>query len=99
MRLIWLSFPVGLHYMRLKVKLTFTLGGGWTPGLVPETDGLLETTAGSVATVYIPEDRVDLRERFSPASFPVITWSKAKGIYALPMTEEGYLKIGYRRTK
>ncbi|KAK9776223.1 putative FAD dependent oxidoreductase [Seiridium cardinale] len=82
-----------------EADLVIVSGGGWTPGLVPETEGLLETTAGSVATIHIPEDRPDLRERFSPENFPVITWSKAKGIYALPMTEEGDFKIGYRRTK
>ncbi|KAH6638583.1 FAD dependent oxidoreductase [Truncatella angustata] len=79
--------------------LVIVSGGGWTQGLVPETAGLLETTAGSVATIHIPEDRSDLRERFSPSNFPVISWSKAKGIYALPLTENGDLKIGYRRTK
>jgi sarcosine oxidase / L-pipecolate oxidase len=66
---------------------------------VGETEGLLETTAGSVATIHIPADRPDLRQRFSPENFPVITWSKAKAIYALPMTEGGDLKIGYRKTK
>lgn len=75
------------------------LGGGWTPGLVPEAQSLLETTAGSVATVKIPVDRRDLRERFSPENFPVVAWSKAKAIYSLPMTEEGDYKIGYRKTK
>lgn len=79
--------------------LVIVSGGGWTPGLVPETEGLLETTAGSVATIHIPENRPELRQRFSPENFPVVTWSKARGIYALPMTEGGDLKIGYRRTK
>ncbi|KAF7534342.1 hypothetical protein G7054_g6326 [Neopestalotiopsis clavispora] len=79
--------------------LVIVSGGGWTPGLVPETEGLLEATAGSVATIHIPENRPALRQRFSPENFPVVTWSKARGIYALPMTEGGDLKIGYRRTK
>ncbi|ETS85954.1 hypothetical protein PFICI_03979 [Pestalotiopsis fici W106-1] len=79
--------------------LVVVSGGGWTPGLVPETEGLLETTAGSVATIHIPETRPDLRKRFAPENFPVVTWSKVRAIYALPMTEGGDLKIGYRRTK
>lgn len=75
------------------------VGGGWTPGLVPEADGLLETTAGSVATIQIPEHRPDLLRRFSPDQFPVVSWGKEKGIYAFPTTEKGAVKIGYRKTK
>ncbi|KAI1863399.1 uncharacterized protein JN550_009510 [Neoarthrinium moseri] len=75
-------------------------GGGWTPSLVPEADGLLETTAGSVSSIRLPDDRPDLWERFSPEKFPVVSWNmKTKGIYAFPITEQGVLKIGYRKTK
>ena len=34
--------------------------GGWTPSLVPEVDDLVETTAGSVLSIRLPEDRKDL---------------------------------------
>jgi sarcosine oxidase/L-pipecolate oxidase len=37
--------------------------GGWTPGVVPEVDGILETTAGSVITIQLPQDRQDLWEK------------------------------------
>ena len=40
--------------------VTIVACGGWTPSLIPETEGLLETTAGSVVTIELPKDRVDL---------------------------------------
>lgn len=39
------------------------VGGGWTPSVVPEVEGLLETTAGSVCTIQLPTDRHDLWEK------------------------------------
>jgi sarcosine oxidase/L-pipecolate oxidase len=43
--------------------VTIIACGGWTPGVVPEVDGLLETTAGSVITIQLPKDRQDLWEK------------------------------------
>lgn len=39
--------------------------GGWTPSLIPEVDGRLETTAGSVVTIKLPEARKDLWDKVS----------------------------------
>lgn len=77
------------------------IGGGWTAGLLPEADGLIETTAGSVVTIQLPKDRPDLWERFSPENFPVITWGmyEGKDIYSFPRDENGVIKIGFRKTK
>ncbi|TGJ80283.1 hypothetical protein E0Z10_g8489 [Xylaria hypoxylon] len=85
--------------------LVVVAGGGWTAGLLPEADGLIETTAGSVATVQLPKDRPDLWDRFSPENFPVVTWGLGEGtgndkdIYSFPRDENGVIKIGYRKTK
>ena len=77
--------------------------GGWTPGhVLPEMDGLCETTAGSVMTIKIPESS-PLRERLLPDRFPVFQWNVRGGengsLYGFPLTEKGILKIGYRGTK
>ena len=79
----------------------FDTGGGWTPSLLPETSDLLETTAGSVFTIQIPEHRRDLWDRFGPRNFPVVSWGVADetGIYSFPRDEYGVIKIGYRGTK
>ncbi|KAI0391261.1 FAD dependent oxidoreductase [Xylariaceae sp. FL0594] len=84
-----------------EADLVVVAAGGWTAGLVPEADGLIETTAGSVATIRLPEDRKDLWERFSPENFPVVTWGmhEGKDIYSFPRDENGVIKIGYRKTK
>ncbi|KAI0428503.1 FAD dependent oxidoreductase [Xylaria sp. FL1042] len=85
--------------------LAVVAGGGWTAGLLPEADGLIETTAGSVATVQLPKDRLDLWERFSPENFPVVSWGMHEGrgsdrdIYSFPRDENGVIKIGFRKTK
>ncbi|KAI0473375.1 FAD dependent oxidoreductase [Xylariaceae sp. FL0804] len=81
--------------------LVVVAGGGWTASLVPEVSGLLETTAGSVATIQLPRDRRDLWERYSPDNCPVIAWGmrEGKGIYSLPRDENGVIKIGFRKTK
>jgi sarcosine oxidase/L-pipecolate oxidase len=69
--------------------------------LLPEAAGLIETTAGSVATIQLPADRPDLWERFAPENFPVITWGMKEGkdVYSFPRDENGAIKIGYRKTK
>ncbi|ORY71122.1 FAD dependent oxidoreductase [Pseudomassariella vexata] len=81
--------------------LVVVAGGGWTPSLIPEADGLLETTAGSIATIQLPKDRPDLWERFAPENFPVVTWGmkEGKGIYSFPRDGNGVIKVGYRGTK
>ncbi|KAI1097390.1 FAD dependent oxidoreductase [Jackrogersella minutella] len=81
--------------------LIVVAGGGWTPSLVPEVQSLLETTAGSVATVKIPKDRSDLWEQFSSENQPVIAWGswQDKEVYSLPRDENGVFKIGWRKTK
>ncbi|KAI0836483.1 FAD dependent oxidoreductase [Hypoxylon sp. FL0890] len=81
--------------------LVVVAGGGWTPSLVPEVQGLLETTAGSVANIQIPRDRPGLWERFAPENQPVISWGSRQGkeVYSLPRDENGVFKIGWRETK
>lgn len=37
--------------------------GGWTPGVIPELESILETTAGSVVTIQLPGDRRDLWDK------------------------------------
>ncbi|GME65576.1 Sarcosine oxidase protein [Neofusicoccum parvum] len=82
--------------------LTIMACGGWTPGLVPELDGLCEATAGSVVLFKIPR-KSKLWERFAPDQFP--TWlykmrdGAEGGLYGFARDERGYLKIGYRGTK
>lgn len=49
--------------------------GGWTPFLLPSTDQLLETTAGSVLSVQLPKNRPDLLEKYSEKNFPVWSWN------------------------
>ncbi|KAI0196490.1 FAD dependent oxidoreductase [Xylaria flabelliformis] len=81
--------------------LVVVAGGGWTAGLLPEAAGLIETTAGSVATIQIPHDRPDLWDRFSPENFPVVTWGMKEGkdVYSFPRDENGVIKVGFRKTK
>jgi sarcosine oxidase / L-pipecolate oxidase len=47
------------HYADVTIVAT----GGWTPSLVPEVEGMLETTAGSVTTFQIPRERKDLWDK------------------------------------
>ena len=84
-------------------SLTIVACGGWTPGnVLPEMAGLCETTAGSVATIQIPESS-PLRKRLLPSNFPVFQWNMRGGengsLYGFPVTETGIFKIGYRGTK
>ncbi|ODN79263.1 hypothetical protein L202_03277 [Cryptococcus amylolentus CBS 6039] len=80
--------------------------GGWTPSVVPEVEGLLETTAGSVVTVQLPEDRQDLWDKYAPENFPVWAYGltghespEYGGFYGFPRTQDGKIKIGYRGRK
>jgi sarcosine oxidase/L-pipecolate oxidase len=82
--------------------LVVVAAGGWTPALIPEVRNLLETTAGSVATITIDKKTMpQLWEKYAPENMPVLTWGmkEGKGVYMLPMTEEGVIKFGYRATK
>ncbi|OAA38967.1 FAD dependent oxidoreductase [Beauveria brongniartii RCEF 3172] len=76
--------------------------GGWTPSLVPELDGLCETTAGSVVLYKIPEGS-PLRQRFSHANFPAFMFKQREGVdgglYGFPVDHNGILKVGYRGIK
>lgn len=86
-----------------KASLTIVACGGWSPGLLPELDGLCETTAGSVATLQIPQENLHLRRRFSPEHFPVWQYKVHAGadgnLYGFPIDEKGMMKLGYRGTK
>ena len=55
-----------------EAELVIMACGGWTPSLVPELDGLCETTAGSVSILQLPNGNQELWDRFSPERFP--TW-------------------------
>lgn len=59
---LFIFLPAALTYKGVEADITF-LGGGWTPSVVPEVDGLLETTAGSVCTIQLPKERHDLWEK------------------------------------
>ncbi|OAA80335.1 FAD dependent oxidoreductase [Akanthomyces lecanii RCEF 1005] len=76
--------------------------GGWTPSLIPELDGLCETTAGSVVLYKIPEES-PLRQKLSHANFPAFMFKQREGVdgglYGFPVDHNGVLKIGYRGIK
>lgn len=68
---------------------------------MPEAEGILETTAGSVITVQLPQDRKDLWDKFSPEHFPVWSYGltghnspEYGGFYGFPRTKDGKVKIG-----
>lgn len=82
--------------------------GGWTPTLLPTTSSLLETTSGSVLSFRLPSSRPDLWSKFSPTNFPVWSFNMPSytrpgtsigGIYGLPRTPEGVVKIAFRGAK
>lgn len=86
-----------------KSALTIVACGGWSPNVLPELDGLCETTAGSVATLQIPPHLTHLLQRFSPENFPVWQYKVRAGaegnLYGFPIDEKGVIKLGYRGTK
>ena len=82
--------------------------GGWTPSLVPEVERLIETTAGSVLSIQLPNERPDLWDKYSPERFPVWSWrmnsykphqNDIGGLYGLPRTPEGVVKVAFRGAK
>jgi sarcosine oxidase/L-pipecolate oxidase len=83
-------------------NLTIVAGGGWTPTIVPEMDGLCETTAGSVCSYQLPRTS-PLWSRFAPENFPTfmigMRAGEEGGIYGFPRDTNGIVKIGYRGTK
>jgi sarcosine oxidase/L-pipecolate oxidase len=85
-----------------QAAMTIIACGGWTPTVLPQLDGLCETTAGSVAILQIPEGS-PLRDRFHHSRFP--SWAfkmrdgAEGGLYGFPADGNGHLKIGYRGTK
>ncbi|EOO03758.1 putative sarcosine oxidase protein [Phaeoacremonium minimum UCRPA7] len=85
-----------------RASLTVVACGGWTNQIVPQLDGLCETTGGSVAVIKIPKSS-HLYERFSPRNFPTFTYKMRDGteggMYGFPLDEFGHLKFGYRGTK
>ncbi|KKZ63351.1 hypothetical protein EMCG_02352 [[Emmonsia] crescens] len=82
--------------------VTLIACGGWTPDILPEIDGLCETTAGSLAFIQIPKES-PLFHKYSPDRFPVWqykTWCGPEGnMYGFPVDEHGCMKLGYRGTK
>lgn len=86
---------------RHEADLLVVAAGGWTPMILPEVSSLLETTAGSIATIKIPRDNKELWDRYAPENFPVVDGGtkEGKGIYGFPRDENGIIKIGYRSTK
>ncbi|KAF2122990.1 FAD dependent oxidoreductase [Lophiotrema nucula] len=86
--------------------VTIVACGGWTPGIIPDVEGVLETTAGSVVTIDLPKSRQDLWDKFSPEKFAVWSYGVTTklgpeygGFYGFPRTPEGKVKIGYRGRK
>ncbi|KAK5175419.1 uncharacterized protein LTR77_000558 [Saxophila tyrrhenica] len=87
---------------------TIVACGGWTPSLLPEIEQLVETTAGSVLSIRLPENRQDLWDKFSPDNFPVWSWNmnsydpnskNVAGLYGMPRTPEGVVKVAFRGAK
>ena len=83
-------------------ELVIMACGGWTPSLIPEMDGLCETTSGSVTFLQIPRHS-PLWARFAPENFPVWTVQlrdgELGGVYGFPRDEHGIMKVAYRGTK
>jgi len=83
-------------------NLVIVAGGEWTPTLVPELDGMCETTAGSVVSYQIPRSS-PLWDRFAPENFPTymigMRAGAEGGVYGFPRDPNGIVKIGYRGTK
>ncbi|KAL4757676.1 FAD dependent oxidoreductase [Aspergillus foveolatus] len=83
-------------------ELTIMSCGGWTPSLVPQLDGLCETTAGSVCMFQLTRNSSQW-DRFAPERFPTWTYDirggKNGGLYGFARDANGIVKIGYRGAK
>jgi sarcosine oxidase/L-pipecolate oxidase len=80
-----------------RADMVIVAGGGWTPTLIPEVRDLLETTAGSIATITLDKNTMpSLWDKYAPDNMPVLTWGmkEGKGVYMLPRTENGVVKFG-----
>ncbi|CAK4032624.1 L-saccharopine oxidase [Lecanosticta acicola] len=92
---------------RHSADLVLVACGGWTPSLLPDVDRLLETTGGSVLSIQLPKHRQDLWDKYAEEKFPVWSWNTGSykphatvgGIYGLPRTPEGIVKIAFRGAK
>ncbi|KAJ5505144.1 FAD dependent oxidoreductase [Penicillium fimorum] len=82
--------------------------GSFSTQILPELSYHLESSAGSLATFKIDESNTELWDKYSPQRFPVMTWKSTPrdisgndtgGIYVLPRTPEGLMKIRYRGIK
>lgn len=82
--------------------------GPWSTKLVPELDGINEGTAGNILICKIPDDRKDLKIKYSSKNFPMLGWKTGHsrehdylgGMFMFPLMEpEGYMKIIVRQTK
>ncbi|GME82041.1 unnamed protein product [Ambrosiozyma monospora] len=80
--------------------------GPWSTELIPELDGINEATSGNILIAKVPDDRKDLKVKYSPEHFPIFSWKNGHSRehehsgFIFPLVEpEGYLKIGIRQTK
>ncbi|KAM3434979.1 hypothetical protein MY4824_005132 [Beauveria thailandica] len=83
-------------------------GGSLTTQLIPDLSTHLESSGGSLATFKIDKENKMLWDKYSPESFPVITWKSTPrnktgkdtgSVYVLPRTPDGLVKIGFRGIK
>ncbi|KAH3669509.1 hypothetical protein OGAPHI_001630 [Ogataea philodendri] len=90
----------GQQYLGDRVLLAC---GGWNTSLLPELEGLVQSTFGSVGILQLPPDRKDLWSKFDSQNFPVWSWemedSSQGGVYGFPHNGSGLLKFGFRATK
>lgn len=93
---------------RHSAHLVLLACGGWTPSLLPEAENLLETTGGRVLSIQLPPNRKDLWDKYSEENFPVWSWNMGSykvpgesigGIYGMPRTPEGVVKVAFRGAK
>lgn len=93
-----------LHY----ADLVIAAAGPWTATLVPELAGLSEAHSGNVLLIKVPEDRPDLRKKYSFENFPIFAWrggevrekDKYGGFGVFPVSEpDGLIKIFCRQKK
>ncbi|OWB55907.1 oxidoreductase activity protein [[Candida] boidinii] len=91
-----------------KSDLVVVACGPWSTRMVPELDGFSTANSGNVVIFKIPDNRPDLKIKYSGKNFPVFGWkmghSREKehmaGIFMFPMVEpEGYMKIVVRQRK
>ncbi|RVX67199.1 hypothetical protein B0A52_08633 [Exophiala mesophila] len=72
-----MTFDGQTHLAGLTIVADLALGGGWTADIIPEAHRTVETTAGTVVFIDIPEDRTDLQEKFDSRNYPA--WAYEQG--------------------